>query len=361
MTSPAATPAVDVSIRLALGAFALDVEFAAANETVVLFGHSGSGKSLTLAAIAGLRRPDAGRIAVGGRTWFDRERGIDVPPQSRGVGYVVQQLALFPHLSVAENIEYGLGALDRPARAARVRALVELFALGGLEGRTPGQISGGQQQRVALARALARPTAVLLLDEPFSALDESLRRDLRGELGRIRATHGIPLVFVTHDLREAYLLGDRVAVLDSGRVLQSAPRAEVFERPASRRVAELTGVANIFRGDVTAAGTTVAGLHLEMRERPPLGPVDLAIRAERCVLRRLDIGEPLPPNCYVATIAEDLAFGNTHTLHLVPEGAGPAIEIEVASRPYDILGVATQRRWIVELPAADLHPMPVAP
>lgn len=350
---------LDVDVRLRLGAFNLEARFAAGDETVVLFGHSGSGKSLTLAVLAGLRRPDAGRIEVGGRVLFDRATGIDVPPQHRGVGYVVQQLALFPHLTVAENIAYGLAGVDRAARGARVKALVELFGLGGLEARMPAQVSGGQQQRVALARALARPTSLLLLDEPFSALDEALRRDLRVELARLRAELGIPLVFVTHDLREAYLLGDRVAVLDQGSVLQSAPRGEVFARPASRRVAELTGVTNILRGVSAPDGVTVAGLTLRPREAPPAGPVDLAIRAERCILRRVDPAGALPENCFVAVIVEDLAFGNTHTLRLAPEGAGPPVEVEVASRPYEVLGVASQHRWVVELPAADLHPMPV--
>ncbi len=357
---------LNVDFRLRLGAFTLEARFAASDETVVLFGHSGSGKSLTLAALAGLRRPDSGRIEVGNRVLFDAARGIDVPPQHRGVGYVVQQLALFPHLTVADNVAYGLGALDRPARAARVRTLVDLFSLGGLESRLPAQVSGGQQQRVALARALARPTSLLLLDEPFSALDETLRRDLRVELARIRAEHAIPLVFVTHDLREAYLLGDRITVLDQGTVLQSAPRAEVFERPASRRVAELTGVTNILRGVATSDGTvTVEGLPLRPRptgpsEAAPTGTVDLAIRAERCILRRLDPSGALPPNCFVATVIQDLAFGNTHTLRLAPDGPGPTIEVEVASRPYEVLGVATQPRWVVELPRTDLHPMPIA-
>ncbi len=352
---------LQVDIRLRLGAFALTACFEAGTEVLVLFGHSGSGKSLTLASIAGLRRPDAGRIAIGEHVLFDSARGIDVPPQHRGVGYVVQHLALFPHLTVAENIAYGLDALPRHERARRVAELVELFGLGGLEGRLPSNTSGGQQQRVALARALARPTSVLLLDEPFSALDEALRRDLRLELTRLRGEYGVPLVFVTHDLREAHLLGDRVAVLDHGRVLQCDARDSVFQRPASKRVAELTGVANIFSGHATGASIEVAGLHLRAGVTPPAGAVDLAIRAERCNLRRLDPSSALPENCFVATITQDLAFGNTHTLQLQPDGPGPAIEVEVASRPYEVLGVASRRQWVVELPRQDLHVMPAEP
>ncbi|HRC62332.1 MAG TPA: ATP-binding cassette domain-containing protein, partial [Dehalococcoidia bacterium] len=157
---------IAVDIQKRLGDFALDVAFEAGHETVVLFGHSGSGKSVSLAAIAGLLRPDSGRIEVAGRVVFDATRGVNLPPQRRNVGYVVQQLALFPHLTAAENIGYGLTRTSATARRARIAELVGLLSLAGLEDRLPRQLSGGQQQRVALARALARPVDVLLLDEP---------------------------------------------------------------------------------------------------------------------------------------------------------------------------------------------------
>jgi molybdate transport system ATP-binding protein len=353
---------IEVAIRRRLGSFQLDVAFECGHETLVLFGHSGSGKSVTLGAISGLLRPDSGRITIGGRVVFDRAAGIDLPPQRRGVGYVVQQLALFPHLTAAQNIAYGLAGLDRAARQRRVAELVALLSLGGLERRRPHELSGGQQQRVALARALARPVDALLLDEPFSALDEQLRGDLRSELLRLRAELGVPIVFVTHDLGEAHLLADRIAVLDAGRVLQSDAREEVFRRPRSRRVAELTGVRNVFAGEaVGERRVRVAGLELEAAvPAGARGRVDVMIRAERCNLRRLDPDAALPPNCFVATVTADLAFGNAHTLRLAPEGAGPEVEVEVASRPYEVLGVAGRRRWVVELPEPDLHVMPAA-
>lgn len=351
---------ISIDIHRRLGAFSLDVAFEAEHETVVLFGHSGSGKSLTLAAVAGLMRPDTGRIAIGGRTVFDASEGVDVPPQGRNVGYVVQQMALFPHLTAAENIAFGLVGWPRAVRDSRVRELSGLLSLRGLEERYPDQLSGGQQQRVALARALARPVDALLLDEPFSALDEALRADLRAELLRLRRELDVPVVFVTHDLREAYLLADRIAVVDGGRVLQFAAREEVFRRPASRRVAELTGVRNVFAAEADGSGRAVVDglpLHIDA-ESAVRGAVDLAIRAERCNLRRLDPDAALPPNCFVADIVDDLAFGNSHTLRLEPVGAGPSVEVEVASRPYEVLGIATRRRWVVELPADDLHMMP---
>lgn len=350
---------ISVDIRKRLGSFQLDVAFEADHETVVLFGHSGSGKSVTLAAVAGLLRPDAGTVAIGGRTVFDAARGIDQPPQARNLGYVVQELALFPHLTAGENVEYGLVGWPRAERERRVAELSALLSLQGLEDRMPRQLSGGQQQRVALARALARPVEALLLDEPFSALDEALRGDLRAELLRLRRELAVPVVFVTHDLREAYLLADRIAVLDAGRVLQFAPRDEVFHRPISRRVAELTGIRNLFVGEADGAGVVrVTGLALRVdAAEARRGPVDLAIRSERCNLRRLDPAGPLPDNCFVADIEADLAFGNSHTLRLRPVAAGPMVEVEVASRPYEVLGVAGRPRWVVELPAADLHVM----
>jgi molybdate transport system ATP-binding protein len=340
-----------------VGDFRLDVAFEATNELVVLYGRSGSGKSLTLRALAGLVSPDRGRIEIGGRAVFDAAAGLELPPQERRVGYVIQELALFPHLSTRENVLIGLeGDADAPARYEALRALLSIE---GLDERRPYELSGGQQQRVALARALVRRSEVLLLDEPFSALDEALRSDLRAELLRLRRELELPIVFVTHDLREAHLLADRVAVIDDGRVLQFDARDEVFRRPSTRRVAELTGIANIFAAEASGGRVLIGGLalradDLDARER---ASIDIAIRAERCILRRFDPDGALPENCFVATVTTDLAFGNTHTLHLEPEGVGPAVEVEVASRPYEVLGIAHERRWVVELPAADLHVM----
>ena len=341
-----------------VGDFRLDVDFEAQNELVVLYGRSGSGKSLTLRAIAGLVQPETGLIEIGDRTVFDASSGVELPPQERRVGYVIQELALFPHLGARDNVLIGL---ERDGEApGRYEALRSLLSIEGLDDRRPHQLSGGQQQRVALARALVRRSEVLLLDEPFSALDEALRSDLRAELLRLRRELELPIVFVTHDLREAHLLADRIVVIDGGRVLQFAPRDEVFRRPSSRRVAELTGIANIFSGEVHDGRVEVDGLPLRADDgRDSEGStVDLAIRAERCILRRFDPDGELPENCFVARVTTDLAFGNTHTLHLEPEGAGPPIEVEVASRPYEVLGIAHERRWVVELPAADLHVMP---
>ncbi len=347
--------------------FCYEAAFNVRDEIVVLFGHSGAGKSLTLRMIAGLLRPDSGHIAISSKGVFDAESGLDLPPQERGVGYVVQDLALFPHMTVAENIAFGIPAtLDGPART---KELVALLKLDGLERRKPSELSGGQQQRVALARALGRGAKLLLLDEPFSALDESLRSTLRSELLRLRTELGLSVLFVTHDLREAHLLADRLAVFDDGKLLQIAAPEEVFRRPASRRVAELTGVANILRGAVRRVGgawlvVRVAGLDLTCVAPPdPVlkdgAAVDVCVRAERVNLRR-GMPEEGTENHLRATIVEEFSYGSGHTLRLNPIGPGPALEVEIAARPYEVLNIAEQKEWTVEIPATDIHVIPAA-
>lgn len=356
---------LELDATLQLGGFVYEAHLEAKDEIVVLFGHSGAGKSVSLQIIAGLLRPDSGHVAFDGKTLFDSDRRIDMPPQARGVGYVVQELALFNHLTVAENIAFGMPrGTDRESRVA---SLLSLLSLEGFGDRKPRTLSGGQRQRVALARALARESRLLLLDEPFSALDETLRAGLRRELLRLRAELGLTIIFVTHDLREAHLLGDRLAVIDAGRVLQLDRREEVFRRPASRRVAELTGVSNVFPGRVTAVaeggleieanglslrcGSCQAGLEVG-------DEVDVAIRAERVNLRRGPAGLE---NTLEAVISEEYAYGPAHTLYFDAAGPGPRLEVEIASRPYDVLRVAEQRRWMLELPPADLHVMRRSP
>jgi len=351
--------------RMRLGAFEYDATFEADGEVVVLFGHSGAGKSLTLQAAAGLLTPDAGHIEIAGRTVFDRASNVNVQPQARNTGYVVQELALFPHMTVLENVAFGVHGTKQERHSA-ARGLLGRLGLEGYEERRPGSLSGGQRQRVALARALAREVPLLLLDEPFSALDESLRRTLRAELLRLRAELGLTVVFVTHDLREAHLLADRLAVFDQGRILQFDRREEVFRHPASRRVAELTGVSNVMAARVLARvdgalQVDVEGLVLRVPDpawRPAAGDlVELALRAERVNLRRGGPEEVGAANIVEAEVVEEQAYGAGHTLRFRPLGAGPHLEVDLPSRPYEVLGVGERRRWILELPPEDLHVM----
>ncbi len=213
-----------------------------APSVTVLFGSSGSGKTTTLRCLAGLERPQRGHIRFANEIWFDPERGICLPPQQRRIGYLFQEHALFPHLTVAHNIGYGLRGLDRAERWRRIGEIIELLGLVGLEHRHPRQISGGERQRVALARALVCRPRLLLLDEPLSALDVPLREQLRRELRRSLAQLDIPAVLVTHDRSEALALADYVVVLHKGRVRQSGAVQEVFSKPADLNVARIVGV-----------------------------------------------------------------------------------------------------------------------
>ncbi|MEO8539410.1 MAG: ABC transporter ATP-binding protein [bacterium] len=345
-----------------LGQFAYAAEFQADDEILVLFGHSGAGKSLTLQFAAGLMRPDRGRIALGGATLFDSAANINLPPQQRRVGYVVQELALFEHLNVAENIAFGLP--KGRDRAARVNELLALLDLTGFEKRRTRSLSGGQRQRVALARAIAREAPLLLLDEPFSALDDSLRTSMRKELLRLRAELGLTILFVTHDLREAHFLADRVAVFDNGRILQIGAREEIFKRPNSRRVAQLTGIPNVWQGTVSGIdeGTlrvTVEGVNLHSSTAAanlkPGSAVDVMVRAERINLRRELSNEPQGPNFLTADVTSEYAYGSTHTIHLKPVGPGPEMEVEIAARPYEVLGIASRKRFTIEIEPGDIH------
>lgn len=231
---------VGLSVRLRQAdPIPLAVDFACGpSELLALVGASGAGKSTVLRAVTGIYRAGAGRVVCGGETWFDSIDGIDVPPHRRRVGLVFQSYALFPHMTALGNVAAALGHLPRSQRADRARALLSLVHLDGLEERRPTALLGGQQQRVAVARALARDPGVLLLDEPFAAVDRRTRRLLQEELARLRMAVRIPIVLVTHDLDEAAGLADRLCVLDRGETLQAGPPGEVLRAPACERVRE---------------------------------------------------------------------------------------------------------------------------
>lgn len=215
-----------------------------------LFGPSGCGKTTVLRCIAGLDRPLSGSILFENEVWFDAKQGIHRSPQSRDIGMMAQDYALFPHITVEQNIAFGLRKSDHRERQARVAHLMGMFQLDELRKRLPHQISGGQKQRVALARALARKPRVLLLDEPFSALDAALRDVLRGELRRLLAEFGIPVVVVTHDRTEAIALADQVVVMNQGRVLAAGGVGEIFSRPSDLAVARIVGVETVIKGEI---------------------------------------------------------------------------------------------------------------
>jgi molybdate transport system ATP-binding protein len=351
-----------VDIDTTVGDFRLQPVFETGNELVVLFGPSGSGKSLTLSAIAGLLRPAAGRIELPGDVVaFDAEAGIQIPPQDRNLGYLVQDLALFPHMSVEDNIAFAISGWPGDARSERVRHLVEMFGLSGLESRRPGEVSGGQQQRVALARALAAEPSLLLLDEPFTALDAAIRTKLRREVSDLLRRLALTVLFVTHDLAEAYSVADRIVVYDGGRVLQRGTREDVIRRPASRRVAELTEVANIIPGTVQAYSEGVAVVQTpwfiaRVRDEAAIvrGDVFLCIRPEHIIVLR----EGHEARDYADTVVEteiinEEATAASHRLFMRTVGDATAepyvFEVEVPAHPYEVLGIASKRQWGVVL------------
>jgi molybdate transport system ATP-binding protein len=231
--------ALHVDLLHQLRSFRLELALDVGAETVALVGPSGAGKTSVLRAVAGLLRPDQGRIAFDGRTWFDSEEGVHVPPERRSVGLVFQEYALFPHMTVEQNVAYG--------GRERVEELLDSVGLTGLRTARPGELSGGERQRVALARALARAPEVLLLDEPLTALDAHTRARVRAELGELLARLRLPTILVTHDFQDAAALAGRVGVVVDGSVVQSGSPAELVAAPASPFVADFTG-GNLLRG-----------------------------------------------------------------------------------------------------------------
>jgi molybdate transport system ATP-binding protein len=247
----------------------------------VLFGPSGAGKSTLLRCIAGLERPAAGVVRWRDRAWFGAATWV--PPQDRDVGFVAQQGALFPHLDVADNVAFGLAALGPAERARRVAEVLDRFDLAGLRRRAPATLSGGERQRVALARAVARRPSLLLLDEPFSALDHPARAALRADLRRWVRALGLPTLLVTHDPAEAMAVGDTLVVLDAGQVRQTGPVGAVFERPCDAATARILGVDTLVAATVLRAGAGTAVVRAGDGELTVSAPEGLAGRVRVCV------------------------------------------------------------------------------
>jgi len=370
---------LEVRLVKRLPGFTLDVDWSAGGGVAALFGPSGAGKTLTLACMAGLLRPDAGRIVVDGRVLFDAAAGVDVPPQARRVGYVFQGYALFPHRTVVDNIGFGLRDRPRPERDRRVADIVARLGLGGFERRYPSELSGGQRQRVALGRALAIDPALLLLDEPLSALDAPLRAVLRNDLRAILNDWGTAAVVVTHDFSEAYRLGDRIVVYDGGRVVQAAPRAELLWQPASEAVARIMGIPNVLHGTVIKAtpdriqlrwrGQLLEAVNSPTRSYlpPPEAPLAFFVRPEYVRLIRKDRGAADPHhhmNLMRGVVLADEDFGTTWMLRIrLDEPGAPAqgdhdLELEVPHLVYEILEIDRDRHWEFSIHRGSIHVLP---
>jgi molybdate transport system ATP-binding protein len=321
---------LELQVRKRLGEFTLEAELSVPpGGSLVLVGESGSGKTTLLRLIAGLLAPDRGRIAVGGRVLADTTSNAWVPPQSRRVGLVAQDYALFPHLTVKENVAFGLEArgVSAPEAAMRVGRELERLRIADLAGRRPHELSGGQQQRVALARALVPEPDVLLLDEPLAALDQRTRRHIRAELVEVLAsTRGVS-IFVTHHPAEALVFGEHIGVLEAGRLTQSGPREELLHRPRTRYVADFLGT-NLFEARVTHRDATglahlaAGGGEIVAAECEPDGAVFAVVDP-----REITLADDAP-----AGSAQNVLVGEVVDLQPEPP-RGDRVRVGLATRP----------------------------
>ena len=350
----------------------LDVGFeCGAGELLALVGPSGSGKTTVLRCIAGLASPPDGEVTCNGETWLDARRGAVTSPQRRRVGLVFQHYALFPHLDALANVACAMTHRPRGARGARARALLARVNMEGLEARRPAELSGGQRQRVALARALARDPQVLLLDEPFSAVDQLTRRRLRLELAHLRREIRIPMVLVTHDLDEAQLLGDHLSVLHHGRTLQTGEMRDVIRHPADALVARLIDHRNVFTGivsrhDEPGRKTWIAwaGAEIEcglaMRFAPGERVDWLAPESHVVMHRRERPSRGEYENPVHGVVRDIVTLGGDARVTLDVNGAGAPLTFEISAHVAARNNVAAGAGVSVSLLASGIHVMPAA-
>jgi molybdate ABC transporter permease protein len=304
--STAPRGSLEVIIERRLENFTLNVNIETARGAAGLLGPSGSGKSMTLRMIAGVSTPDRGRIALDGRVLFDGAAGINLVPARRKIGMVFQDYALFPHLTVAENVGFGLAGLDTDERRTRVEQLLASMGIAELANRFSREISGGQRQRVAIARCMAMQPDALLLDEPFAALDPHLRRQTEEQLRETLSDFHGPVVFVTHDMEEAFRFCTDLLVLNEGRVIARGPKHELFERPRTVAAARLTGCKNIVRADcIDAHRIAIPAWNCELSASAPVPEslTHLGYRSHQLVFQEQPGGENVFP-CWLAGTSE---------------------------------------------------------
>lgn len=326
-----------VDIEKRLGDFELKMSFEAENGVTALLGESGCGKSMTLKCIAGLEKPDRGRIVLDGEVLFDSEKKICVAPRKRGVGYLFQNYALFPNMTVRQNI--ACGARHRGGTKQEVDELIRLMRLEGLEDRKPSELSGGQQQRTALARILVSRPRVLLLDEPFSALDAHLRFALEGELRGVLKEFAGPVMLVSHDRDEVFRLSGKVALVQAGSVQRFGTKKEVFEDPGTVYGASLTGCKNIFAAEALGEGRVYVGslsAELEIRTvdesrsadalaEPIAAPEYVGIR-----MHDVKLAEQTGVNVLECTVTDIVENPFSFTVFAVPVGGTENVGVELS-------------------------------
>jgi molybdate transport system ATP-binding protein len=326
-----------VDIRRRLAGFMLEANFNAPSGITILFGRSGAGKTTLLNCIAGLIAPDAGRIALDARVLFDKDAKVNLSAARRAVGFLFQDLALFPHLTAAQNVEYGLAKRSAHERHARAAAILEAMRVGNLGQRKPTEISGGEKQRVALARSLVTDPAMLLLDEPLAALDAITKSAIIEDLRAWNAAHRIPIIYVTHSLEEAFAVGDAVVVVEDGKIIACGNPLEVLDAPRQETIAQLAGFENLFDATVTAVhenlGTMVcelsgSALQLEvpLTRTQPGAPLRVAIRAGDIMIATSRPHEISARNILPGTVAAMRTEGHRA---IVSVAAGARFEVRV--------------------------------
>ena len=356
---------LEVAIEKQVSEFRLAVEFTADGAPLGLLGPSGSGKTMTLRAIAGLETPDRGRIVLHGRVLFDSAHRINVPTRERRIGLLFQNYALFPHLTVAQNIAFGLRRAPEPERARRVERQLAAAHLENLASRYPASLSGGEQQRVALARALAVEPAALLLDEPFSALDTHLRSALERQLRETLETYRGSTLFVSHNLEEAYRVCGELLVLAHGGVAARGPKEEIFRHPPTLEVARLTGCKKFSRARRAADGFVEAldwGCMLRVTQEFAKPPEHVAIRAHHIRVRAPGTPAENRDNifpCWLAAMTET-PFRVTLDLRIGGPPARPAdfhVQAEVFKQEWEAFRNLPQP-WQIELAPDRLFLLP---
>lgn len=352
---PAGT--LEVEVERSLENFNLRVALSAGKGSVGLLGPSGSGKSMTLRMIAGVSQPDRGRIVLNGRVLFDSATGKNIPAAGRRVGLVFQDYALFPHLTVAENVGFGLVHFPKHDRAARMWKQLESMGIAELANRYPSQISGGQRQRVAIARCMAMEPDALLLDEPFAALDPHLRRRTEEQLRATLAGFSGPVVFVTHDMEEAFRFCSELQVLDNGRVIASGPRQELFEHPRTVAAAQLTGCKNISAARRLGANSIEVdawGCRLRTAIEVPEAMTHVGFRSHQLVFQKAGGGENTFPCWLVSTSEAPHEMTLYLRLHIEPvPGEPPHLQAEVAKDVWRTLSALPQP-WSITLDSGRL-------
>lgn len=343
---------LQVEIQKGLPEFALEVSFTAGRRTLGILGPSGSGKSMTLRSIAGVEPLVQGRILLNGRVLLDSGLGINLPPQKRRIGFLLQDYALFPHMTVRENVGFGLRQIDRKKASLRVQKQIELVQLDRLEDRYPRELSGGQQQRVALARALATEPEALLLDEPLSALDTHLRSQMEALLIESLALYQGVVLYVTHNLEEAYRISEEIVVISHGKQVAYGAKEEIFRHPPNLTVARVTGCKNFSRAWAVSSGTVEASdWGCQLRVCGPLAPEMefIGIRAHHLAFTQ----DPCPANVFPCTLVRVIEgpFRMTLYLKLLNPQAVPAhhhLQAEITKESWENLK-GTPFPWHVRL------------